>query len=86
MVQLLNQLLSILTTESTTSNYNSTSPGKLGPCLEFLLKNNVLATLVKFVIKDEPIGIRIEVINWFGKLINEMDQMFLMNGSVSGPL
>lgn len=80
----LGQLLSLLSAES--SSPALSSPDSLGPCLEFLLKNGILATLVKLAAKDDPPGARAEVIRWYGRAIVELDESFLVHSAVSKPL
>lgn len=85
-IQLLQQLLELLSNETSSTTTYSSSPGSLGPCLEFILKSGVLSTLSKLVLKDEPVGVRAEVIKWYGQAIVELDEMFLIHSAVSTPL
>jgi hypothetical protein len=78
--RLLSQLLVHLA-----AGYSSTSE-PLGPCLEHLLKNALLSTLVKLAVQDEPPGMRCEVIKWFAKAIVELDESFLVHSAVNKPL
>lgn len=58
----------------------------MGPCLEHLLKNALLSTLVKLVVADDPPSVRCEVIKWFGKAIVELHESFLVHSAVNKPL
>ncbi|ORY73434.1 Retinoic acid induced 16-like protein-domain-containing protein [Leucosporidium creatinivorum] len=78
--RLLDQLLVHLS-----AGYSSASE-PLGPCLEHLLKNAVLSTLVKLAVQDDPAGVRCEVIKWFGRAIVDLDESFLVHSAVNKPL
>lgn len=54
--------------------------------MEYLLQHGILATLGELVLRDGPLGIRVEMINWYGEAIVELDEGFLIHKTVSHPL
>lgn len=81
---LLDQLLALLIAESST-NSRTMATDALGPCLEFLLKNEVLSILVKLT-HSNPNGARGELVSWFARAITELDESFLVHSAVHKPL
>ncbi|KZP01225.1 hypothetical protein CALVIDRAFT_594730 [Calocera viscosa TUFC12733] len=53
-----------------------------GPCLEYMLKHDVLATLVRLSSKDRPFGVRAEVVKAMLNLVVLMDEHFLVHATV----
>lgn len=53
--------------------------------LEYLLKNDVLATLERISEMDRPMGVRAEVLNAFNLLVALLDEKFLVHNAVSLP-
>lgn len=77
----LDQMLALLSYESSAS---TTEP--LGTCLEHVLREGVLSTLVKHVSEDKVPDFRVEFTNWIGRAIVELDETFLTHGAVNKPL
>ncbi|GAA5892152.1 hypothetical protein JCM6882_005711 [Rhodosporidiobolus microsporus] len=80
--RLLGELLRVLKAEQASAAASSPLP----PCLERLLLDNVLATLVGLVEKDEPQGVREELVRWYGRAIVELDEGWLSHSAVNKPL
>ncbi|OAX44636.1 hypothetical protein K503DRAFT_846344 [Rhizopogon vinicolor AM-OR11-026] len=59
-----------------------TEEGATGACLEFLLKNDVLGTLVRLAEPDRPSGIQAEVLRTVQNMVVLMDEQFLMHSAV----
>jgi hypothetical protein len=59
--------------------------GTTGVCMEYLLKNNVLAKLVNNAEGDEPKGIMGETIRTIAGMINLLDDRFLVHNAVHKP-
>lgn len=79
--RLLAQLLSLVASES------SSASEPLGPCLEYLLKNDVLATLVQLSsAPNQADWVRGEVVAWYGDAVSQLEESFLIHGAVSKPL
>lgn len=76
----LDQILWLLESESPAADE------PLGPCLEYLLKRGLLLSLVKYASKDEPAGIRCELIKWMGRAVVQLDEGFLTHAAVNQPL
>lgn len=57
----------------------------LGPCLEFLLKFEVLSILQKLTY-DNANGSRGELVSWFARAIAGLDESFLVHSAVHKPL
>ncbi|KAF9505986.1 hypothetical protein BS47DRAFT_1305859 [Hydnum rufescens UP504] len=53
-----------------------------GVCLEYLLKNDVLGTLVRFSENDRPFGVQAEVLRMIIKLVTALDEQFLVHSAV----
>lgn len=77
----LSQLLAILRVESAAKE-----DGMLGPCIDYALREATFGTLVELVEKDEPAGVRLELVRWFGRAIVELDEGFLAQNGVNKPL
>ncbi|GAA5846957.1 hypothetical protein JCM3766R1_004028 [Sporobolomyces carnicolor] len=77
----LSQLLAILRVESAAKE-----DGMLGPCIDYALREATFRTLVELVEKDEPAGVRLELVRWFGRAIVELDEGFLAQNGVNKPL
>lgn len=77
----LGQLLAILKVEATAKE-----DGILGPCIEYALREATFKTLVKLVEKDEPKGVRLELVRWFSRAVVELDEGFLAHSAVNKPL
>ncbi|KAG1789847.1 Retinoic acid induced 16-like protein-domain-containing protein [Suillus plorans] len=56
--------------------------GATGACLEFLLKNDVLGTLVRLAEPDRPSGIQAEVLRAVQNMVILMDEQFLVHSAV----
>ncbi|KAI0798043.1 Retinoic acid induced 16-like protein-domain-containing protein [Abortiporus biennis] len=59
-----------------------TEEGGTGACLEYLLKNDVLGTLVKLSETDRPFGIQAEVLRSVQNMVVLMDEQFLVHSAV----
>ncbi|GAA5889919.1 hypothetical protein JCM5296_003649 [Sporobolomyces johnsonii] len=79
--RLLAQLLAILRVEAAAAADES-----LGPCFEFALREAAFATLVELVEKDDPEGMRAELVRWYSKAIVDLDESFLAHSAVNKPL
>ncbi|KAG9003238.1 hypothetical protein FRB93_011151 [Tulasnella sp. JGI-2019a] len=53
-----------------------------GPCLEFLLKNDVLTSLVRLSESDRPFGIQAEVLRTISTMVVQLDERFLVHTGV----
>ena len=76
----LDYLLNLLSSETASAGE------PLGPCLELVLRQGVLSTLVKHASRDQPSGFRAEVTKWIGRAVVELDETFLTHGAVNKPL
>ncbi|KAI0831244.1 Retinoic acid induced 16-like protein-domain-containing protein [Trametes gibbosa] len=56
--------------------------GVTGACLEYLLKNDVLGTLVKLSESDRPFGIQAEVLRAVQNMVVLLDEQFLVHSAV----
>ncbi|TCD69706.1 hypothetical protein EIP91_006473 [Steccherinum ochraceum] len=61
---------------------NRTEEGGTGACLEYLLKNDVMGTLVKLSESDRPSGIQAEVLRSVQNMVVLMDEQFLVHSAV----
>ncbi|GAA5950938.1 hypothetical protein JCM3765_004634 [Sporobolomyces pararoseus] len=77
----LGQLLAILKVETV-----SKEDGLLGPCIEYALREGAFKHLVESVEKDEPKGVRLELVEWFSRAVVELDEGFLAHSAVNKPL
>ncbi|KAI0780998.1 Retinoic acid induced 16-like protein-domain-containing protein [Trametes elegans] len=59
-----------------------TEEGATGACLEYLLKNDVLGTLVKLSESDRPFGIQAEVLRAVQNMVVLLDEQFLVHSGV----
>ncbi|EJF65803.1 Retinoic acid induced 16-like protein-domain-containing protein [Dichomitus squalens] len=59
-----------------------TEEGETGACLEYLLKNDVLGTLVKLSESDRPFGIQAEVLRAVQNMVVLLDEQFLVHSAV----
>ncbi|KIJ69451.1 hypothetical protein HYDPIDRAFT_79689 [Hydnomerulius pinastri MD-312] len=59
-----------------------TEEGGTGACLEYLLKNDVLGTLVRLSEPDRPSGIQAEVLRAVQNMVVLMDEQFLVHSAV----
>ncbi|KAF9917120.1 hypothetical protein BX616_001896 [Lobosporangium transversale] len=59
--------------------------GATGPCMEYLLKHDVLAVLVNNSEGDQPKGIMGETIRTIASMINLLDDRFLVHNAVHKP-
>ncbi|KAG6877710.1 hypothetical protein C0993_004805 [Termitomyces sp. T159_Od127] len=73
----LRSLVDALVWEST-----RTEEGGTGACLEYLLKNDVLGTLVRLSETDRPFGIQVEVLRAVQNMVVLMDEQFLVHSAV----
>lgn len=73
----LQAMVDALVWESTRGDQDST-----GACLESLLKNDILGTLVSLSEDDRPFGIQAEVLKSIGSLVVLMDEQFLVHAAV----
>ncbi|KAF8077958.1 Retinoic acid induced 16-like protein-domain-containing protein [Lyophyllum atratum] len=73
----LQSLVDALVWEST-----RTEEGGTGACLEYLLKNDVLGTLVRLSETDRPAGIQAEVLRAVQNMVVLMDEQFLVHSAV----
>ncbi|KZS89926.1 hypothetical protein SISNIDRAFT_458240 [Sistotremastrum niveocremeum HHB9708] len=60
--------------------------GTTGACLEYLLKNDVLGTLVKLSEADRPSGIQAEVLRSVSSMVVLLDEQFLVHTAVHRPV
>lgn len=56
--------------------------GGTGACLEYLLKNDVLGTLVRLSESDRPAGIQAEVLRAVSNMVVLLDEQFLVHSAV----
>ncbi|KAF5315746.1 hypothetical protein D9611_004683 [Ephemerocybe angulata] len=56
--------------------------GETGDCMEFLLKNDVLGTLVRLSETDRPRGVQAEVLRAIQNMIVMLDEQFLVHSAV----
>ncbi|KAI0030828.1 Retinoic acid induced 16-like protein-domain-containing protein [Vararia minispora EC-137] len=73
----LQTLADLLVSESTRAEEGAT-----GQCLEYLLKNDVLGTLVRLSETDRPFGIQAEVLRTVQNMVILMDEQFLVHSAV----
>ncbi|KAM6500532.1 Retinoic acid induced 16-like domain containing protein [Amanita muscaria] len=59
-----------------------TEAGGTGACLEYLLKNDVLDTLVRLSENDRPSGIQVEVLRTVQNMVILLDEQFLVHSAV----
>ncbi|KAJ7343498.1 Retinoic acid induced 16-like protein-domain-containing protein [Mycena albidolilacea] len=59
-----------------------TEEGGTGACLEYLLKNDVLGTLVRLSETDRPSGIQAEVLRAVQNMVVLLDEQFLVHSAV----
>ncbi|KAF9818940.1 hypothetical protein IEO21_02478 [Rhodonia placenta] len=59
-----------------------TEEGGTGACLEYLLKNDVLGTLVKLSEADRPFGTQAEVLRAVQNMVVLLDEQFLVHSAV----
>ncbi|KAL1947792.1 hypothetical protein VTO73DRAFT_13516 [Trametes versicolor] len=59
-----------------------TEEGATGACLEYLLKSDILGTLVKLSESDRPFGIQAEVLRAVQNLVVLLDEQFLVHSAV----
>ncbi|KAI0093654.1 Retinoic acid induced 16-like protein-domain-containing protein [Irpex rosettiformis] len=59
-----------------------TEEGGTGACLEYLLKNDVLGTLVRLSESDRPFGIQAEVLRSVQNMVVLLDEQFLVHSAV----
>ncbi|KAJ7582727.1 Retinoic acid induced 16-like protein-domain-containing protein [Mycena floridula] len=59
-----------------------TEEGTTGVCLEYLLKNDVLGTLVRLSETDRPFGIQAEVLRAVQNMVVLLDEQFLVHSAV----
>ncbi|KAF8212250.1 Retinoic acid induced 16-like protein-domain-containing protein [Mycena galopus ATCC 62051] len=59
-----------------------TEEGGTGACLEYLLKNDVLGTLVRLSEADRPAGIQAEVLRAVQNMVVLLDEQFLVHSAV----
>ncbi|PFH54367.1 hypothetical protein AMATHDRAFT_634 [Amanita thiersii Skay4041] len=74
---LLQSMVDALVWEST-----RTEAGGTGVCLEYLLKNDVLDTLVRLSESDRPSGIQAEVLRTVQNMVVLLDEQFLVHSAV----
>ncbi|KAH9966654.1 Retinoic acid induced 16-like protein-domain-containing protein [Russula dissimulans] len=70
-------MVDLLVREST-----RTEEGGTGICLEYLLKNDVLGTLVRLSETDRPAGIQVEVLRAVQNMVILLDEQFLVHSAV----
>ncbi|KAI0318939.1 Retinoic acid induced 16-like protein-domain-containing protein [Amylostereum chailletii] len=70
-------MVDLLVSESTRAEEGAT-----GACLEYLLKNDVLGTLVRLSETDRPFGIQAEVLRSVQNMVILMDEQFLVHSAV----
>ncbi|KAI5122048.1 hypothetical protein M0805_006032 [Coniferiporia weirii] len=59
-----------------------TDEGLTGACMEYLLKNDVLGTLVRLSEPDRPSGIQVEVLRTVQNMVVLLDEQFLVHSVV----
>ncbi|KAH7107833.1 Retinoic acid induced 16-like protein-domain-containing protein [Auriculariales sp. MPI-PUGE-AT-0066] len=64
------------------SESTSVDEGTIGPCLEYLLKNDVLSTLVHLSEADRPAGVQAQVLKTIASMIVSLDEHFLVHTGV----
>ncbi|CAK5277423.1 unnamed protein product [Mycena citricolor] len=64
------------------SESNRIEEGGTGACLEYLLKNDVLGTLVRLSEHDRPSGIQAEVLRAVQNMVVLLDETFLIHSAV----
>lgn len=52
----------------------------MGPCMEFMLGQNILRTAVSLAQGDFPKGIRAEILKFFTKLLTDISQVMVFIG------
>ncbi|PPQ86244.1 LOW QUALITY PROTEIN: hypothetical protein CVT25_005573 [Psilocybe cyanescens] len=75
--ELLGSMVDSLVAEST-----RTEDGGTGACLEYLLKNDVLGTLVRLSETDRPAGIQAEVLRAVSNMVVLLNEQFLVHTAV----
>ncbi|KDR81598.1 hypothetical protein GALMADRAFT_114092 [Galerina marginata CBS 339.88] len=75
--ELLRSMVDSLVSEST-----RIEDGGTGACLEYLLKNDVLGTLVRLSETDRPAGIQAEVLRSVSNMVVLLDEQFLVHTAV----
>lgn len=65
---------------------NRSNDGHTGPCMEYLLKYDILTELVHLSVDDRPKGIRGETIRTLTNLIILLDEKFLSRQAVNKPI
>ncbi|KAF7294945.1 hypothetical protein MIND_01032600 [Mycena indigotica] len=68
--------------DSLVSESTRTEEGGTGACLEYLLKNDVLGTLVRLSETDRPSGIQAEVLRAVQNMVILLDEQFLVHSAV----
>eukprot|EP00041_Stephanoeca_diplocostata_P034473 m.1178825 g.1178825 ORF g.1178825 m.1178825 type:complete len:779 (-) comp24528_c1_seq3:1892-4228(-) len=58
----------------------------MGPCMEFMLGQNILRTAVSLAQGDFPKGIRAEILKFFTKLLTDISQTLIPHQNVYGPM
>ncbi|KAH9484289.1 Protein FAM160B1 [Psilocybe cubensis] len=74
---LLKSMVQSLISESTTTEIGGT-----GACMEYLLKNDVLGTLVRLSEADRPAGIQAQVLSAVSNMVVFLDEQFLVHSAV----
>ncbi len=64
-------------------NTNST---EIGPCMEYLLKHNLLDLLVSIAIFDEPPGIKQCILRFFSKTLTQINEPNIAHSAIYTPL
>ncbi|WVQ73157.1 hypothetical protein IAR50_002721 [Cryptococcus sp. DSM 104548] len=65
---------------------NRTDEDTTGACLEYFLKNDILANLEKLCERDRPHGIKAEVLKAINNLVVLLSERFLIHNAVHRPL
>ncbi|KAG5457920.1 MAG: Retinoic acid induced 16-like protein, partial [Olpidium bornovanus] len=82
-------MVDILVLEQNSFHAASPSTGELGPtgpCLEYLLKNNVLSVLVDVSDPDIPLGLRGEAVRTMSSIVQLLDDRVLAHAAVHAPV
>lgn len=58
----------------------------IGPCMEYLLKNNLLDLLVSIAILGEPPGIKSCILQFFSKTLTQLKAPNLAHSAIYTPL
>ncbi|KAF9581534.1 hypothetical protein BGW38_001416 [Lunasporangiospora selenospora] len=78
----LKRMINLLVDEESSQDDDS---GPTGVCMEYLLRNDILQSLVNYAEGDQPKGIMGETIRTIASMINLLDDRFLVHNAVHKP-